>query len=89
MVEITVKLPDQIALSFGETPDLRARRVLENATIEEYRTGRLSQRQVGEVLGLDYWQTERFLEEHRVPLNYSLADLEVDRATLEEVLGRP
>ena len=82
MVEVTIKLPDALARSLGETPDVRARRVLENAAIEEYRTGRLSQRQVGEVLSLDYWQTERFLTEHKVPLNYSLADLEADRATL-------
>ena len=88
MVEVTVKLPDKLARSFGETPDLRARRVLENAAIEEYRAGRISQRQVGEMLGLDYWLTERFLTEHKVPLNYSLADLEADRATLDGVLGR-
>ena len=88
MIEVTVSLPDTLARSFGETPELRARRVLENATIEEYRSSQLSQRQVGEVLGLDYWQTERFLREHKVPLNYSLADLETDRATLDEMLGR-
>jgi hypothetical protein len=31
---------------------------MENAAIENYRAGRLSQRQVGEMLGLNYWQTE-------------------------------
>ena len=41
------------------------------------------------MLGLDYWQTERFLTERNVPLNYSLGDLQADRATLDEVLGRP
>ena len=89
MVEITVKLPDRLAQSFGETPDLRSRRVLENTVIEEYRAGRLSQRQVGEVLDLDYWQAEKFLADHKVPLNYALEDLEVDRATLKAVLGHP
>ena len=44
-------------------------------------------RQVGEMLGLDYWQTERLLTERHVPLNYSMADLQADRATLDEVLG--
>jgi predicted HTH domain antitoxin len=89
MVEVTVKLPDTLAQSFGDTPDRRSRRLLETVLIEEYRAGRLSQRQVGEALGLDYWQTEAFLAGHHVPLNYSLADLELDRATLDEVLGRP
>ncbi|HEX4024629.1 MAG TPA: hypothetical protein VHX52_07995 [Steroidobacteraceae bacterium] len=37
------------------------RHVVEDAAIERYRTGRLSHSQVGEALGLDYWQTETFL----------------------------
>ena len=87
MVEVTVQLPDALAHSFGDTPDLRARRLLENVAIEEYRAGRLSLRQIGEMLGMDYWQTEGFLVDHTVPLNYSLADLNADRATLDAVLG--
>lgn len=89
MIEVTVQLPDTVAQALGDTSEGRARRVLENAVIEEYRVGRLSQRQVGQSLGLDYWQTEAFLAEHQVRLNYSLADLQADRATLEQVLGRP
>lgn len=88
MIEVTVQLPEKLAQSLGDTPDRRARRLLENAVIEEYRSGRLSRRQVGEALGLDYWQTEDFFAEHKVPLNYSLADLEADRATLDRVLSR-
>ncbi|MDB6110318.1 MAG: hypothetical protein JWR69_2068 [Pedosphaera sp.] len=89
MVEITIKLSDQLATTFGATPEARSQRLKEDAAIEEYRAGRLSQRQVGEMLGLDYWQTERFLAERNVPLNYSPDDLEADRATLNEVLNRP
>jgi len=88
MVEITIKLPDMLARTFGATPEARSQRLTEDAAIEEYRAGRLSQRQVGEMLGLDYWQTERFLTERNVSLNYSLGDLQADRATLDEVLGR-
>lgn len=88
MVDITIKLPDTIASALGATPEARAQRLTEDAAIEEYRAGRLSQRQVGEMLGLDYWQTERFLAERNVPLNYSLGDLQADQATLNEVLGR-
>ncbi len=89
MVEIPIKSPDLLAHAFGTTPEARTQRLTEDAAIEEYRVGRLSQRQVGEMLGLDYWQTERFLTERNVPLNYSFCDLEADRATLHEVLGRP
>ena len=38
------------------------------------------------MLGLDYWQTEAFLQERGVPLNYSTADLEADNLTLEKIL---
>ena len=55
MVEITVKLPENVDRTFGETPEDMGRHLLENAAIEEYRAGRLSHRQVGEMLGLDYW----------------------------------
>jgi hypothetical protein len=85
-MQFTVKLPDQLARHWGETPDAVGRHVMEDAAIEGYRTGRLSQRQVGEILGLDYWQTEAFLKERGVPLNYSVADLEADNATLDKIL---
>jgi predicted HTH domain antitoxin len=61
---------------------------MEDAAIERYRAGRLSHRQVGELLGLDYWQTEIFLKERGVPLNYSAADLEADNAALTKILDR-
>jgi predicted HTH domain antitoxin len=62
--------------------------VIEGAVIERYRTGRLSHRQVGEALGLDYWQAETFLAARGVPLNYSATDLEADEATLGKILRR-
>jgi predicted HTH domain antitoxin len=88
MAEVVIKLPDTIAGIFGDTPEARSRRVTEDAAIEEYRGGRLSQRQVGEMLNLDYWQTECLLAERGVPLNYGVADLEADRKTLDEILPR-
>ena len=86
-MRVTVELPDQVARQWGETPDAVGRHVLEDAAIESYRAGRLSQRQVGAMLGLDYWQAEAFLQERRVPLNYSTADLEADSVTLDKILA--
>ena len=88
-MQVTVEMPDQVARQWGETPDAIGRHVLEDAAIEGYRAGRLSQRQVGAMLGLDYWQTETLLSEHGVPLNYSPADLAADNATLEKILAKP
>jgi predicted HTH domain antitoxin len=87
-MQVTVELSDQIARQWGDTPQAVGRHVLEDAAIERYRAGRLSHRQVGDLLGLDYWQTESFLKQRGVPLNYSPADLDADRATLGKILAR-
>lgn len=81
-MDVIVSMPDSVAHQWGETPQAIARHMLEDAVIERYRTGRLSHRQVGEALGLDYWQTEGFLAARGVPLNYSAGDLEADEAAL-------
>ena len=88
-MQVTVEMPDQVARQWGETPDAVGRHVMEDAAIEGYRAGRLTQRQVGAMLGLDYWQTETFLNERGVPLNYSAADLAADHATLERIISGP
>jgi len=88
-MQVTVEMPDQVARQWGETPNAVGRHVMEDAAVEGYRAGRLSQRQVGAMLALDYWQTEAFLNERAVPLNYSAADLAADNATLEKILARP
>ncbi len=86
---VTVEMPDQVARQWGKTPDAVGRHVMEDAAVEGYRAGRLTHRQVGAMLGLDYWQTETFLNERGVKLNYSSADLAADNATLEKILARP
>ena len=87
-MQVTVEVPDQVARQWGDTPDAVGRHVLEDAAIEGYRAGRLSQRQVGAMLELDYWQTEGFLQERGVLLNYSAADLEADKVTLDKILAQ-
>ena len=86
-MQVTMEMPDQVARQWGETPAAVGRHVMEDAAIEGYRAGRLTQRQVGAMLGLDYWQTETFLNERAVPLNYSAADLADDHATLEKIIS--
>jgi predicted HTH domain antitoxin len=41
------------------------------------------------MLGVDYWQTETFLQQRGVPINYSVADLEADSVTLARILSQP
>ncbi len=87
-MQVTLEMSDAAARQWGDTPSAVGRHVLEDAAIERYREGRLSQRQVGDLLGFDYWQTETFLKQRGVPLNYSPADLDADRATLDKILAQ-
>jgi predicted HTH domain antitoxin len=84
-MQVTVELPESFAHQWGDSPDEAGRRVLEDAALEGYREGRLTHRQVGALLGLDYWEVEQFFAARGVPLNYSPADLEADAATLAAI----
>ena len=65
------------------------RAALESLAIDGYRSGKLSAAELGRLLGLgDRWAVNRWLADRRVPLNYSLDDLEADRRTLDRVLGK-
>jgi len=59
-MQVKAELSNLIARPCAKTPDAVGRRLREDAAIEGYRIGRLSCRQVGEMIGLDYWQTEAF-----------------------------
>jgi len=87
-MDVVLSMPDPVARQWEDDPKAIARHVVEDAVIERYRSGKLSQRQVGEALGLDYWQTETFLQGRAVPLNYSVSDLEADAAARDSIFRR-
>jgi hypothetical protein len=65
------------------------REQLEVWVADAFRCGRLSRFAVGQLLGLDRWQTEEFLAARGAIRPYDLADLEVDRATWMVLRGTP
>ena len=66
----------------------RARIALEATVIEGYRLERLSQGEVGELLGLSFSQVEQFLRERGVTLHYDLEDLEADQRANLRLLSK-
>lgn len=88
MIELMVKLPEEVAGRFGPTPEIAARQLLESAAVEGYRSNRLSRGQVREMLRLDWQETEAFLANHDCPRHYSPSDLDDDRATLAKLPPR-
>jgi Uncharacterised protein family (UPF0175) len=87
-MEVTIQIPDEV-VGHLTNRDAVSRQVLEDFAAERYRAGDLSQRQVGKLLGLDFWATEAFLKQHEAYLDYNLEDLEADRAALAKILAEP
>jgi len=80
-MELTIDLPQDISESlqgqWGNVP----RHALEAVAVEGYRTGALTETQVRRLLGLETrFEVHALLKEHRVPLQFTAADVEEDLA---------
>jgi hypothetical protein len=80
-MQVTVDLPEDIVKALQlQWPNLH-RQALEAIVVEGYRTGALNEKQVRELLGFDSrFQVHALLKEHRVPLQYTAADVDDDVA---------
>lgn len=75
-MEVTINLPEDVAQVFLKNGASIEREVLEATAIEGYREGKLSQAQVRLMLGFATdMQTDAFLKEHKVYLEYDLEDI--------------
>ena len=79
----------QIRCSKSTGPEL-GKRILENVAVEGFKSGQLTLYQVRKILGFETrFEVHEFLAEHGVPwVNYSVEDLEKERRTLRELLGK-
>lgn len=87
-MSVTIELPDSIASQLQANWGDLSRRTLEALAAEAYRAELLSQPQVGEILGLNFWETERFLKERRAFLHYDEDDLQQDELAHDRVLQK-
>ena len=85
-MKVDIQIPENIGQQLQREWRDVPRRALEAVAIEAYRSAALSREQVGDLLGLSFWETEAFLKEHQAYLDYSVEDLEEDRATLKRIL---
>jgi hypothetical protein len=83
-MQVTVQIPDELAALVSTGKSL-SRELLEAFVADAHRHDKLSRYQVGQALGFDRWQTEDFLASRDAIRPYDLADLTVDRATLESL----
>jgi len=86
-MQVTVKLPDEIMEGLGSDAEI-PRRVLEALILQRYMTEEISLGRLAELLGLNRWEAEAFLDRHNARLPYTMEMLEEDRRNLAEVFGR-
>jgi predicted HTH domain antitoxin len=80
---ITVALPDDITQHADP-----AREALEALALEGYRSGTLTQFQVGRLLGSSRFETEQFLARHVDLYDYDPSELDREAKLLEDLFGQ-
>jgi predicted HTH domain antitoxin len=84
-MEVTMQIPDDIAARISQSgPDL-SRRALESLALEELKSGRITEPELGRMLGLARLQIDGFLKAHGVYQDYTLEDFEQERQALKEL----
>lgn len=88
-MEITLNIPDELARQVASEGKDPARVALEALALEGYRTKRLSESAMRQMLGFETrMQVHAFLKEHEVYLHYDVADLKQDEATAQRVRSK-
>jgi predicted HTH domain antitoxin len=85
-MQITVKLPDEIAEGLGRDAEV-PRRVLEALVLQRYLSEKISLGRLAELLGLSRAEAEAFLDRNNARLPYTREMLEEDRRNLAEIFG--
>jgi len=84
-MEITVRIPDALAVCLGSTDDME-RRVLETIALEEFKLGHLSKSELKHVLGFEVLdEIDGFLKQHSVFEPYTPADFEREQRALDQL----
>ncbi len=84
-MELTVRIPDDLACRMGASGDL-SRRALEALAAEEYKHGRLTKPELRRLLGFETGhEIDGFLKAHDVFEDYTLEDLEREREGLRRL----
>ncbi|HXA55973.1 MAG TPA: UPF0175 family protein [Candidatus Acidoferrum sp.] len=88
-MEITLKIPDEIAQRVAPEGEGPARVTLESLALEGYRSEALTESDVRQMLGFSTRMTvHAFLKEHGVYLHYSMEELEQDLESARTLLAK-
>jgi hypothetical protein len=84
-MNVTFEIPteiEEVLLSAGTDPSHAAK---ESLLVELYRERRITQRQLGQALGLNRYEVDGVLKRHNILLDLSLEDFNAEVASLREV----
>ena len=85
-MEVTVHIPDDLATQLSAAGGSLSRRALEALVADEYRRGRLTKPDLRRLLGFETSdQIDGFLRAHDVWIDYTLDDLDRERAGLRRL----
>jgi Uncharacterised protein family (UPF0175) len=85
-MNLTVEIPDDVAQRLSAVGGDLSRRALEALVVEEYKQGHLTKPDLRRLLSLETSdQIDGFLKAHDVWIDYTLQDLERERAGLQRL----
>jgi hypothetical protein len=85
---LSVELPDSFAHRLHLDGAEGQRRALEIFAIDGYRSHELTRGQVGELLGLSFYETEEFLKKNHVEIELTMEEFQRGSAALERLIAR-
>jgi predicted HTH domain antitoxin len=85
-MQVTIKVPDEIAEGLGREAEV-PRRVVEALVLQRYLTEEISLGRLAELLNFSRMEAEQFLDRNNARLPYTREMLEEDRRNLAEVFG--
>src|SRR2546423_1537089 len=86
---ITLEIPDELASALAACGEDLCRTALEAIALEGYRTDRLTEGNIRQLLGFETgMEVHGFLKAHGAFLPYTIEDLEHDRTVARQVAGR-
>ncbi len=83
---VSVEIPDPLARQLHLDGPGSNRRALEIFALEGYRTLELSRRQVGELLGLSFYETEEFLKRNHATIPLTMEEYERGSSALSGLI---
>jgi predicted HTH domain antitoxin len=75
---MTVEIPETIGRLLPSEPSQRLRSVTEGLVLGAYTQGLITRGRACELLGLSYWDGEKFFSGRSVSLNYDLGEFQRD-----------